>query len=147
VQSSQNSSASLPAEALEEFLAILRPSFFPPSTSRSRRTSSVPTFSYHTLKTLVHTKTDPPLVEEADRSGGGSSDNSPVMTIEDSGDGDTLVVDGFSTRWFTTSTGHLCKRLPLAPLKLMILTHHSPQHPPFRACTPATRSNVIHPTT
>jgi len=40
--------SALPTEALEEFLSILRPSFFPPSSPnlRSRRSVTLPTFQY-----------------------------------------------------------------------------------------------------
>lgn len=113
-------SSSLPSEALEEFLSILRPSFFPPSPTRTRRTTSVPSFPYP-YKTrgrieLVHQKSDhSPLfgVEEIERArstqlsrGAGSSSDSED-NLEEGDEFGARDFDSLPTRWF--SSNNLCE--------------------------------------
>ncbi|KAJ6547075.1 hypothetical protein B0H19DRAFT_1163883 [Mycena capillaripes] len=109
ISSSQRSSprSGLPTEALEEFLSILRPSFFPPSSpvllTRRPGAVSLPTFQHersYSLKgrPLFQQKND--LVEELEvsRSTQPSRNTQTPDTEGDDFDGNTLPV-----RWFPSN--------------------------------------------
>src|ERR1700736_4061552 len=80
-------SSSLPSEALEEFLSILNPSFFPPSSPilRARRNgASLPNYPYQYRARVLHSRGDSiSLVEEVDRIRSNAAAGSPEFTIGD----------------------------------------------------------------
>jgi len=100
--------SSLPSEALEEFLSILNPSFFPPSPIlRARRNgASLPHYPYQYRTRVLHSRGDSiSLMEEIDRARSNSSAGSPEFTIErDDATGDHERHESETFRWFATST-------------------------------------------
>jgi len=115
-----SSRSSLPSEALEEFLSILRPSFMPPSPTRGRRaagSASVPSHPYPVRHRMVHQKSEPAPsswsgLEEIDRGKGNLSRNgrptsaSPDSAAEmddDLGEVPFRDFDPLLSRWFTSS--------------------------------------------
>ncbi|KAF7975298.1 hypothetical protein HWV62_10068 [Athelia sp. TMB] len=106
---SPRSSPSLPSEALEEFLSILRPSAFFPSSSpilRTRRNgASLAHFPYQFKARVLHSRGDSiSLVEEMD-----SPNHTPTMSTDfmiergESGAADHERSDSETPRWFTAS--------------------------------------------
>ena len=102
-------SSSLPSEALEEFLSILNPSSFFPSSSpilRARRNgASLPNYPYQYRARVLHSRGDSvSLVEEIDRGRSSASTRSPECQIErDEAAGDHERHDSDTFRWFATS--------------------------------------------
>ncbi|KAJ6618367.1 hypothetical protein B0H10DRAFT_1261580 [Mycena sp. CBHHK59/15] len=110
---SQRSSprSALPTEALEEFLSILRPSFFPPSSpvllTRRQGAVSLPTFQHERSysykgRGLLLQKND--LVEELDVSRSAQpsrNTHTPELLIE--GDEREFEGDTLPVRWFTSN--------------------------------------------
>lgn len=102
-------SSSLPSEALEEFLSILNPSFFPPSSPilRARRNgTSLPNYPYQYRARVLHPRGDSiSLVEEIDRSRSTAASESPEFTIDkDEVLSDRERQDNDTFRWFANST-------------------------------------------
>jgi hypothetical protein len=101
--------SSLPSEALEEFLSILNPSSFFPSSSpilRARRNgASLPNYPYQYRARVLHSRGDSvSLVEEIDRGRSSASTRSPECQIErDEAAGDHERHDSDTFRWFATS--------------------------------------------
>jgi len=100
--------SSLPSEALEEFLSILNPSFFPPSSPilRARRNgASLPNYPYQYRARVLHSRGDSiTLVEDVDRARYNGSAGSPEVTIGDDATNDHERHDADTFRWFATST-------------------------------------------
>jgi len=100
--------SSLPSEALEEFLSILNPSFFPPSSPilRARRNgASLPNYPYHYRARVLHSRDSISLVEEIDRARSNASTGSPEFTIgKDEAANDHERHDSETLRWYATST-------------------------------------------
>jgi len=101
--------SSLPSEALEEFLSILNPSFFPPSSPilRARRNgASLSNYPYQYRARVLHSRGDSvSLVEELDHSLSTTSAQSPECTLEkDETANDHERRDSETFRWFATST-------------------------------------------
>jgi len=103
--------SSLPSEALEEFLSILNPSFFPPSSPilRARRNgASLTNYPYQYRARVVHSRGDSiSLVEEIDRVRSNASAGSAELTIGDEAMSDFERHerhDSETFRWFATST-------------------------------------------
>jgi len=110
--------SNLPSEALEEFLSILRPSFFPPSPPRARRagTTSVPSFPYPYKSRgrieFVQQKSDHPSlfgVEEVERARStqlSRSASSSSDSDRDPDEGDGIASHDFDSlpmRWFSSN--------------------------------------------
>jgi hypothetical protein len=132
--------SSLPSEALEEFLSILRPSFLPSSPNRPRRSGSVPTFPYAYKASrrieLVHHKSEYSGlydVEELERSRStqlsrNASSGTPESASEKDADGiDDLKpreIDGLPLRWF--ASGNLS-----SPVSRMHTRNPFQRHPSY----------------
>lgn len=117
-----SSRSSLPSEALEEFLSILRPSFFPPTSPilRARRqgATSLTTFPYDRpypskgrRLELVQQKYEANNlhgVEEVDRSSQPSRNSCTPEHPSDQDDGGAVEFDIYDSdlrpRWFTSNT-------------------------------------------
>lgn len=106
--------SSLPSEALEEFLSILRPSAFFPSSSpilRTRRNgATLPHFPYPFKARVLHSRGDSiNFVEEMDRSRFNAPTKSPELMIEreEITMGDHERYDSDTLAWLATTA--LCK--------------------------------------
>ncbi|KAJ7470280.1 hypothetical protein FB451DRAFT_1037641 [Mycena latifolia] len=120
--SSQRSSprSGLPTEALEEFLSILRPSFFPPPSpvllTRRQGAVSLPTFQHERTysfkgRGLLQQKND--LVDELEVSRSTQpSRNSHTPEEGDEFDGDTLPVRWFSSNVLSSPISRMHTRNP-----------------------------------
>jgi len=116
-----SSRSSLPSEALEEFLSILRPSFFPPTSPilRARRqgATTLTSFPYERpypckgrrleLVQQKHESSNLYGVEEVDRSSQSSRNTSGTpehLSDQDDGILEIYDSDGLRQRWFTSNT-------------------------------------------
>jgi len=100
--------SSLTSEALEEFLSILKPSyFFPPSSPilRTRRNgASLPTYPYQYKARVINSRSDSiSFVDDSDRVRQNSSSRSPEFIMDrDNGSGDYERHTSDGLRWFTS---------------------------------------------
>jgi hypothetical protein len=148
--------SSLPSEALEEFLSILKPSsFFPPSSPilRARRnTGSLPCFPIPYRARVLHSRGDSiTLVEEADRSQSYTPMKSPEFLFardEISSDHERYSSD--SSRWYgsgalSSPINRLHTRNPFQRQTYetsVILSTPSPASVPLPSPTPEERAIV-----
>jgi len=101
--------SSLPSEALEEFLAILRPAFFPPSSPtlrpRLQGSTSLPTFSYRARPRLelLHDSSKLSAVEELEKESpsrqGRSSSSATPDNADHPAEHNRMDMDSLPVRW------------------------------------------------
>lgn len=128
-------SSTLPSEALEEFLSILKPSFFPstsPTLGKARRALSIPTFHQYERPLALRPRQridNAPFFKSDD-----TSDSHPFATTSPTIGGeqqesstDQYEQDGPATRWL--HFGPLCTYLVYLPMPYLTSPHSIPHIP------------------